>query len=137
MNLAYYVVLFDTCGIDPLFEALGCGQSYRAAMNRGPFAVETHTLYEQELVQGEQVRLSTQILGTDSKQLHVAQEMYRIGDSRRVAAQEVMFVHVDLSTRRSAPFPRDLRARVDAAAAAHAVLTRPGWVGRRMALPGG
>jgi acyl-CoA thioester hydrolase len=137
MNLAYYVVLFDTCGIDPLFAALGFGEAYREATNHGPFAVETHTLYERELLAGERVRLSAHVLGVDAKRLHVALEMHRAADGKRAAAQEVLFLHVDLGARRAVPFPSALLARLAAAAAAHAALPRPGWVGRKMGLPGG
>jgi len=41
---------------------------------------------------------------------------------------------VDLGIRRVAPWPPWLWARLEAAAAAHAVLPRPDWVGRRIAM---
>jgi hypothetical protein len=37
--------------------------------------------------------------------------------------------------RRVTPFPPDLYARVQAAAAAHARLPRPAWVGRHVGAP--
>jgi acyl-CoA thioester hydrolase len=46
-----------------------------------------------------------------------------------------MFLHVDLSIRRVAPFPPDLRDRLADAAATHAAAGRPDWVGRRIAMP--
>jgi acyl-CoA thioester hydrolase len=50
--------------------------------------------------------------------------------------QELMYLHVDLSTRRVEPFPHKVRERVGAAASAHAQLPRPDWAGRRIAMPG-
>jgi acyl-CoA thioester hydrolase len=61
--------------------------------------------------------------------------MFALKDGRRAATQELMFLHVDLIARRVTPFPEDLRQRVEAAAAAHAALSRPDWIGRRVAIP--
>ncbi|HVC50540.1 MAG TPA: thioesterase family protein [Stellaceae bacterium] len=135
LNLAYYVVLFDK-GTDLLFEELGLGLSYRRETDRGTFVVETHNRYERELLVGERVRVSTRIVATDDKRIHLAHEMFRLADGTRAATQELLFLHVDLVARRVCPFPPDLRERVEAAAAAHAVLPRPDWVGRRIAMPG-
>lgn len=136
MNLAYYVVLFDFA-VDTLFDAVGFGPDYRAQTNHGSFAVETHTLYERELTVGEHVRVAAQFLGADDKRLHLAMEMFRTSDGTRAAAQELMYLHVDLAARRAAPFTAPLRARLHAACAAHAVLSRPAWVGRRIEMPTG
>jgi acyl-CoA thioester hydrolase len=134
LNLAYYVVLFDKA-TDLLFDALGLGLDYRRSTDKGTFVVETHNRYERELLVGEKVGVTTQIVGTDGKRLHLAHEMFRRRDGERAATQELMFLHVDLAARRVCPFPPDLKARVDAAAGAHAALPRPDWVGRRVAMP--
>jgi acyl-CoA thioester hydrolase len=134
MNLAYYTVLFDYA-TDVLFDAIGIGRQYKDGTGNGTFAVETHNLYERELLQGDRVRIGTQILGMDGKRLHLAHEMRMAADGQRAATQELMYLHVDLSTRRVVPFPREVRERVATAAAAHARLARPAWAGRRIAMP--
>jgi acyl-CoA thioester hydrolase len=134
MNLAYYIVLFD-CATDALFDAIGIGLSYKDATNHGTFVVETHNLYERELLVGERVRVATQILGADSKRLHLAHEMFSLASGERAATQELMYLHIDLSARRVVPWLADVRERVNAAAAAHARLPRPHWAGRRIAMP--
>jgi acyl-CoA thioester hydrolase len=134
MNLAYYTVLFDYA-TDLLFETIGIGKEYKRATNHGTFVVETHNLYEQELLVGEQVRVVTQIIAADDKRLHLAHEMARLADERRAAMQELMFLSIDLGLRRVAPFLPGVRAKVMAAAGAHAALPRPDWVGRRLGMP--
>jgi acyl-CoA thioester hydrolase len=135
MNLAYYTVLFDYA-TDALFDAIGIGRHYKDSTNNGTFAVETHNLYERELLLADRVRVSTQILGMDAKRLHLAHQMFMIGNSQRTATQELMYLHVDLATRRVTPFPEGVRQRVATAAAAHASLPRPDWAGRSIAIPG-
>jgi acyl-CoA thioester hydrolase len=134
MNLAYYVVLFDYA-TDALFEAIGIGREYKDATNHGTFVAETHNLYERELLVGERVQVATQILGSDSKRLHLAHEMFSLADGRRAATQELMYLHIDLSARRVVPWLAEVHERVAAAAAAHARLPRPDWAGRRIAMP--
>ena len=134
LNLAYYVVLFDEA-TDALFEAIGIGRQYKDATGHSTFAAETHTIYERELLAGERVRVRTQILGADDKRMVLAHEMRLLGEERRAAVQELMYLHVDLQARRVVPWLPPVAARVAAAAAAHAPLPRPPWAGRRIALP--
>ncbi|MGH7045611.1 MAG: thioesterase family protein [Stellaceae bacterium] len=133
LNFAYYSVLFDEAA-DLLFEAIGIGAGYKRATGHGTFIVETHNRYEHELLAGERVRIVSQILGADTKRLHLAHEMFRLGDERRVATQELMFLSIDLARRRVVPFLASAQRRVDAAAAAHAVLVPPDWAGRKVAM---
>jgi acyl-CoA thioester hydrolase len=135
MNLAYYTVLFDFA-TDLLFEVIGIGKEYKQATNHGTFVVETHNLYEQELLVSTRVRVVTQIVGADDKRIHLAHEMYSLADDHRAATQELMFLSIDLGLRRVVPFLATVRDRVAAAAAAHATLPRPDWVGRCVAMPG-
>ncbi len=131
MNLAYYIVVFDHA-TDALWSALGLGDAYRARTGAGTFAVEAHILYRAELLLGEQVGVTSQILGADSKRIHLAHEMHR--GATVIAQQELLLVSVDLQTRRVVPFRDGVADRVAAAARAHAALAVPDWVGRRVAM---
>jgi acyl-CoA thioester hydrolase len=133
MNLAYYTVLFDYA-TDVLFNAVGIGQKYKQATNHGTFVVETHNLYEHELLVGERVRIVTWILGVDGKRIHLAHEMLCIADGRRSAMQELVFLSIDLAKRRVVPFLPDAQRRLTAAAKSHAHLPMPNWVGRSIAI---
>jgi acyl-CoA thioester hydrolase len=134
MNLAYYIVLFDQ-GTDALFDALDLGLDYRRNRSLGTFVAEMHTRYERELLVGERVRVTVQLLDIDDKRLYVGHEMFRLKDGLRSATLETMFLHVSLVERRVVPMPPDLKARVDDAFASHAKLPKPEWIGRRVAMP--
>ncbi len=134
MNMAYYVVVFDGA-IDRLWAAIGLGEPYRQRTHHGTFAVEAHITYQAELFLGDHVQVATQILGADSKRIHLAHEMRRSDTGAVVAQQEVMLLHVSLMTRRVVPFLPEVRETIAAAAHAHAELPRPDWVGRRLAMP--
>jgi acyl-CoA thioester hydrolase len=102
MNLAYYTVLFDYA-TDALFDAIGIGRQYKDATGNGTFVVETHNLYERELLLGDRVRVSTQIVAMDGKRLHLAHEMFMLANGQRAATQELMYLHVSDGARPSSP----------------------------------
>lgn len=135
LNLAYYIVIFDH-GTDALFDALGIGDAYTEITNNSLFVVETHTLYERELREGERVHVQSYVLGADAKRLHFAHEMFSPAEGRRAAMQELMVLHIDMSARRTAPFPPDRQRAIAEVVAAHAHLPRPAGLGRRISLAG-
>jgi acyl-CoA thioester hydrolase len=135
MNLAYYVVLFDQA-TDALYDVLGVGQAYRNATGNSTFTAETHTLYERELRVGERVCVTAHLLGADAKRLHYFHEMFHAEGGHRVASQELLALHIDMSVRRVAPFPAALHAKLQAVVRERVGQPLPKGVGRRIALPG-
>ena len=135
MNLAYYLVLFDQA-TDLLCAAWDLDWEYTKRSNHGMFAVETHTLYDQELMAGDRVRVHSWALAVDDKRVHIAMEMFRLPDMARAACWEGMFLHVDLAVRKVVPWPQPQRARIAEAVAAHAAVPHPAWVGRHVRMPG-
>lgn len=133
MNLAYYVVVFDLA-TDRLYDALGIGNGYRAATGNSCFTAETHTVYEREVTAGEKLRVGTVLLGVDDKRLHYFHEMFHATDGHRVAAQELLALHIDMRVRRVSPFPPDRRAAIEAALRRQGPRA-PKGAGRRIALP--
>ena len=134
MNLAYYVVVFDHA-TDVLFDMLGVGNAYRDARNCSNFVLETHTLYEREVAEGDRLRVVSHLVAADAKRLHFFHEMFRADEDRRAAAQELLSIHVDLASRRSAPFPDDRATVIEAMLRARAGMPLPEGVGRRIAMP--
>ncbi len=130
INLAHYVTVFDWA-TDSLWKAIGLGEPYRLA-GFGTFAVETHTLYRAELLREDRVTLDSVVVGVDAKRLHVAHTMVRERDGLVSALQELLYLSVDLATRRAAVWPATVLAGLEAA-----VGTRPEWVGRSVRLGSG
>jgi len=134
MNLAYYLVLFDAAS-DALFEALGIGEAYRKEAGCTSFAAETHLVYEREMTLGDVAVISTTIIDADEKRLHLAHEMFREGEPDRVCLQEIMFVSVNLATRRSALWTPAAWTRLQTARDTHKNLPRPAKLGRSVGIP--
>lgn len=129
MNLAYYVLVFDHA-TDAFWDVLGIGLDYRDRTNQSTFTVESHITYDNEVLEGNEVRCTTQLLGFDDKRIHYFHRMYHATDGTLAATTELLGVHVDLSIRRVAPMPDDVQARLAAVMDAHSGLGVPDEVGR-------
>ena len=75
MNVAYYVLAFDL-GVDALWEELGITPEYMERSYGSTFAVESHIVYEQELMEGDPYIVTSQILAYDDKRIHQFQRLY-------------------------------------------------------------
>ena len=133
MNLAYYVLIFDFA-TDGFYPLLGLGAAYRERTNCSTFTVETHTFYLAELVAGQQVICTTQLLGFDEKRMHYFHRMFEATSGALSATTEQTAVHVDLGTRRVCAMPEAVQDRLAAIFAAHARLDRPAEAARPMGL---
>jgi carnitine 3-dehydrogenase len=107
---------------DALFSYVGDDDSYRAG-GFSFYTVETHIAYHREAAEGSPLAITTRVLGVDRKRLHIYHEMFASeagGDL--LCTCEQMLVHVDMAAGRSAPVPDEMRAALDAIAAAHAAM---------------
>jgi len=133
MNMAYYLVAFDHA-TDQVLDHFSIGEAYSRQGRGTTFAAETHVTYERELNLGDPLRVTTLILGADAKRLHMFHQMYHGASGYLAATNEVIILHVDLASRRTAPFPEQAATALAAAAAAHAGLARPPQIGRVISL---
>jgi len=116
---------------DALFRYIGIDEAYRAG-GHSYYTVETHLNHRREASEGERLKVTTQVLGSDPKRLHIFHTMYRAGEP--LCTGEQMLVHVDTGAGRSAPLLDGPAAAVAAITAAHASMPRPPEAGRRMAI---
>ncbi|PLX36449.1 MAG: thioesterase [Hyphomicrobiales bacterium] len=132
LNMAYYNVLFDRA-VDQAFIDFGLGPDYVSERHASYFTVETHLCYLAELNRGDPVRVETRIMDFDDKRLHIYQELYH-ADGWLSATSEQIHLHVDMDAKRAAPWPDDIRARIEAAFAVHSQLERPERSGRSIGI---
>ncbi len=134
LNMAYYNVMFDRA-IDELWLVLGIGPDYKRRRNNSTFTAECHVRYLREIHLGDPVQISIFLLGADDKRLHTFEEMRHATEGWLSATSENMTMHVDMGMRKTAPFPPDVRARIDTVVKAHAAIPRPEGIGRSVAMP--
>jgi acyl-CoA thioester hydrolase len=121
MNMRYYLAIFDDAGY-PFVDSLGLGLEMRAATQSGGFDLEHHIHYLREVHPGDSVAVYLRVVGRTAKRMHYL--MFLVNESRGTLAAifECINAFADLSIRRTAPWPAEAAARLDALVKAHAEL---------------
>jgi acyl-CoA thioester hydrolase len=133
MNVAYYVLVFDHA-TDVFLNQVGMDATLRETTGSSVFVAEAHITYDQEVMEGEQVYITTQLLAYDEKRLHIFHRMHRATDDALAATNELMILQVNLNDRRVGPFHEDVRERIAAIAKQQAGLAMPDAAGRQISI---
>ena len=134
LNMAYYNVIFDRCA-DEAFLLLGLGPAYVAATNASFFTLEAHVTYRRELHAQDEARVTLQCLDYDAKRVHYVQQMFHAEEGWRSCVSENIVMHVDMTAKKSSPFPAAVLERIAAMHTAHRGLAVPPQVGHRIGIP--
>ena len=133
MNVAYYVLIFDHA-TDVLMNHIRLDQEHRNANGGSMFVVESHIVYEQEVMEGSTVEIDTLVLDVDDKRLHLFMTMREAGSDVTAATIEIMILHVDLNTRKSTPFPIHIKQELSELKEQHASSAQPSQIGRKIGI---
>jgi len=109
LNMGYYLVAFDF-QTDRLWSALGLGTPLRAG-GRTTFAVEAWLDYQREMLEGDTIGAESRVLDYDGKRLMVEHRMFHHGQGWTSSAHEVLYLCVDVASRRVSAWPEDVLAR--------------------------
>lgn len=134
LNMAYYNVMFDRA-VDELWLKLGIGPGYLKERNGSTFTAECHVRYLREIHLGDPAQVSILLVAADDKRLHTFKELRHAKEGWLSATSENMTIHMDMIARKTAPFPADIRSRIQTLADAHKALPRPEGIGRKVAMP--
>lgn len=134
LNMAYYNVLFDR-GVDQMWLELGIGPDYMKERNGSTFTAECHVRYLREVHLGDPVQVTVFMLEADDKRIHTFEELRHATEGWLSATSENMTLHVDMGSRKTAPFPPDVAEHIRAVLQAHGTVPRPEGTGRRIAMP--
>lgn len=133
MNVGFYNVIFDQA-LDRFFKPFDLDWSYVQRTNLSTFVLETHVCYLQEVVEGDRLRFTFQLLGHDAKRIHYFMTMYHAEKGYLAATSEQILVHVDLATRRSCPFPAEHQTLFARMLDGHSRLPKPPQAGKSIGM---
>jgi acyl-CoA thioester hydrolase len=134
LNMAYYNVLFDRA-VDETYELIGVGADYVAQRRQSVFTAEVHLRYLRELHADDPVRVTFQLLDYDTKRLHYFEQLFHAEEGWVSATSENLSLHVDMNSKKTAAFPREVTARLAEMKASHAQLPVPEAAGRSVRMP--
>ena len=133
MNVGYYLVVFDFA-TDEFFRWIGLDEAHRRRQHVTTFCLEAHVTYHREVREADPLRFTTLLLGHDVKRIHYIHQMYHAEEGYLAATNELMSLHVNQATRRSAPMASQILERLARIQHAHDTLPRPPQVGRTIGL---
>ncbi len=128
MNVAYYVLVFDHA-TDEFFDYLGLTEEQRHSADVSTFAAEIHVTYQREVGEGDELRVTTQLINHDEKRIHFFHRMYGAAGGQLAATFESLSLAIDLTTRRVGVFPKSVRRRLAAVQQVHSGLAKPDELG--------
>ena len=112
MNLSYYILVFDL-GAEVILSKFKVGEHSAKTTKKSTMVVETHTIYNQEVKEGDQVDVYLCHFDHDNKRLHYKLEMYNKAKNTLSATTEVLSLYIDLNVRKVAEIEGDKKNTMD------------------------
>jgi len=103
MNMAYYVLIFDQIW-EIILEKFKMGEQSAKSTKMSTMVVETHTTYNNEVKEGDEVEINLTFFDHDKKRLHFKMEMIEKSSKKLSATLEMLSLYIDLNKRRVAEF---------------------------------
>ncbi len=111
MNMGYYLVAFDQVATDGFYDYLGIGAEHKQAIGKSTFSLAANIDFIGELMEGDPMRFTTQLVDYDHKRLHFMHCLYHDEKGYLAATNENLGMYIDMETRRSTSFSEEQMAR--------------------------
>ena len=112
MNMAYYVLVFDQIW-ELILEKFKMGEQSAKTTNMSTMVVETHTTYNNEVKEGDEVEINLTFLDHDKKRLHYKMEMIEKSSKKLAATLEMLSLYIDLNQRKVTEFEQEKAKLMD------------------------
>ena len=112
MNLSYYILVFDLAA-EVMLSKFKMGEHSAITTKKSTMVVETHTTYNNEVKEGDNVDVFLTHLDHDKKRIHYKLEMYDNNKNILSATTEVLSLYIDLNLRKVAEFEEEKKAIMD------------------------
>ena len=112
MNLSYYILVFDI-GAEVILSKFKMGEHSAKTTKKSTMVVETHTTYNNEVKEGDEVDVFLSHFDHDNKRLHYKLEMYDKNKNVLSATTEVLSLYIDLSIRKVTELEEEKKAIID------------------------
>ena len=106
MNMAYYVLVFDQIW-EKILEKFKMGELSAKTTKMSTMVVETHTTYNSEVKEGDEVEINLTFFDHDKKRLHFKMEMIEKSSKKLSATLEMLSLYIDLKKRKVAEFEQE------------------------------
>ena len=120
LNVRHYTGIASE-GLDESLVAQGIARNW-PSKGHACFSAEHHLTYLAELRTGDRMSARVRLLGRSERAAHALVHLLDETHERLSFVMEEIFLHIDMETRRTAPWPEDVAAALDARVAEDAEL---------------
>ena len=106
MNMAYYVLVFDQLW-EIVLAKFKMGEQSAKTSQMSTMVVETHTTYNNEVKEGDEVEVNLTFFEHDKKRIHFKMEMIEKSSKKLSATLEMLSLYIDLSKRKVSEFEEE------------------------------
>ena len=106
MNMAYYVLVFDQLW-EIVLAKFNMGEQSAKTSQMSTMVVETHTTYNNEVKEGDEVEVNLTFFDHDKKRIHFKMEMIEKSSKKLSATLEMLSLYIDLSKRKVSEFEKE------------------------------
>ena len=106
MNLSYYILVFDKAA-EKILSKFNMGEEAALKTKRSTMVVETHTTYNNEVKEDDNVDVYLSYCDHDKKRLHYKLEMYEKSKNILSATTEVLALYINLELRKATEFEKE------------------------------
>jgi acyl-CoA thioester hydrolase len=113
MNVRWYLAVFDDAGY-PLVASFGITPEFHTQHGTGGFDLEHHLYYLNEVHIGDTVAVYSRVIARTEKRTHYM--MFMVNETRGKLASifECVNSFADITQRKTAPYPPEIAAGIDA-----------------------
>ena len=106
MNLSFYILVFDKAA-EKILSEFNMGEEAAIKTKRSTMVVETHTTYNNEVKEDDNVDVYLTYCDHDKKRLHYRLEMYEKSKNILSATTEVLALYINLDLRKVDEFEKE------------------------------
>jgi len=112
LNIRHYVGIASE-GLDESLVDVGIPQNWPTVAGQGVFTAEHHMTYLSELRTGDRISTRVRLVGRSERAAHAV--VYLVDETHQVLSyvMEEIFLHIDMASRTTAPWPDDVAAAID------------------------
>ena len=133
MNVIYYMQCFYQSS-DAFFDFIGISFDYQLIGKTSIMTLGSNIDYRSELLRGERLSTTSRLLDWDHSKVHLYFETWNSEHDRLAANAEILFLYVNLQSRKSEKFQVDTREKLAEVHSAHRRLETPATINRSLGI---
>ena len=134
MNVAFYTLAFDNSLDEFLENTLGIGETHASHNQQGPFVLQAHYHYLNEMNLDEKFNVRLLVVDCDEKRMHLCLDIFSVKQKKIIAVSETVLINVNLVIRRTEKYPTWALKRLVDLKNTHANSNFPSVLGKSIGL---